>query len=428
MLANGIQSHYKRGMGLNTAGTNQEDTLRKPVVVSCDSPKVVGSGLRLTMGPVFAEIPDCSMRPTDIARLLDVSRVMVGRVLSSIGKEDPIETLMSIPGPETLRLIVRASKASGLPVQYVEPAHEAIDQFDRLIREQYGTRGAMNAALSADQEDGRERFEQSSRYQAFKGMSQILGVQSKVWLTCMMMTPSSESGGAVDVTTIHGTTGLRRLRSDTPPVHFIYGKPANTSGSRQSPERMELDLTPFFANTSAPLEVREADGQIINTFDPDVIGKDAVYDMFAGVRVPSGSNRYAAPGRKYRGTIVLPDVPVTMLVSDIILHKDLFKGITPELFVHNTMGKGGADIEDPTRAMDLIETSDSIEDLGVGIENIGVPDFPKYTQMIEYLCSLTRHSREDFRVHRLMIQYPVYGFQYAIGYRVPSTDASPAES
>lgn len=353
--------------------------------------------------------------------MLDVSRVMVGRVLSSIGKDDPVETLMSIPGPETLRLIVRAAETAGIPTQYVEPANHAIDQFDRLIREQYGTRGAMNAALSANHEDGRERFEQSSRYQAFKGMSQILGVQSKVWLTCMMMTPSiEESDGSVDVTTIHGTTGLRRLRSDTPPVHFIYGKPANYSGGRQSPQPMELDLTPFFTNTPAPIEVREADGQVINTFDPDVIGKDAVYDMFAGVRVPNGSHRYAAPGREYRGTIVLPDVPVTMLVSDVILHKDLFQGITPKLFVHNTMGKGGADIEDPSRSTDLIETSDSIEDLGEGVENIAVPDFPKYAQMIRHLCSLTGYDCEDFKVHRLMIQYPVYGFQYAIGYKVPS--------
>ncbi|MBO6513958.1 MAG: hypothetical protein JJ974_08345, partial [Phycisphaerales bacterium] len=307
-----------------------------------------------------------------------------------------------------------------IPERYVDPAIQAIDQFDRLIREQYGTRGAMNAALSADHEDGRERFEQSSRYQAFKGMSQILGVQSKVWITCMMMTPSDDSGGAVDVTTIHGTTGLRRLRSDTPPLHFIYGTPANYSGSRQSPQRMELDLTPFFTNTPAPLEVHESNGQIINTFNPDVIGKDAVYDMFAGVRVPSGSHRYAAPGRQYRGTIVLPDVPVTMLVSDVILHKDIFEGITPKLFVHNTMGKGGADIEDPNRKTDLIETSDSIDDLGDGVENIGIPDFPKYPQMIEYLCSLTGYQCEEFRVHRLMIQYPVYGFQYAIGYKVPS--------
>ncbi len=399
---------------------NQKSKRKCGVSVVIESPHRVGVGLRTTMKPILKEIPACSMRPTDISRLLDVSRVMVGRVISSIGKEDPIETLMSIPGPETLRLIVRAAESSGVPVKYVEPANEAIDQFDLLIREQFGTRGAMNAALSADQEDGRERFEQSSRYQAFKGMSQILGVQSKVWITCMMMTPSQENEGAVDVSTIHGTTGLRRLRSDTPPVHFIYGKPANYSGNRQSPQRMELDLTPFFTNTPAPLEVREAEGQIINTFDPDVIGKDAVYDMFAGVRVPSGSHKYAAPGRQYRGTIVLPDVPVTMLVSDVILHKDLFQGISPKLFVHNTMGKGGADIEDPTRMTDLVETSDSIEDLGEDFEDISIPDFPKYTRMIRHLCSMTGYSSDQFRVHRLMIQYPVYGFQYAIGYKVPA--------
>tara|TARA_R110000744_G_scaffold169441_1_gene287311 strand:- start:4379 stop:5461 length:1083 start_codon:yes stop_codon:yes gene_type:complete len=358
------------------------------------------------------------MRPTDIARLLGVSRVMVGRVLSNIAKEEYSETLIGIPGPETLRLILNAAAHAGVDRLEVESALDAVDSFDQLIRERFGTRGAMSAALSTGHTDERERFEHSSRYQAFKGMSSILGVESKVWLTSMMMTPNAESESSLDVTTIHGTTGLRQLRPNIP-VHFVYGKPPEYLTGRQMPVRIELDPDLFLSNTPAPLSVSEENGQIINTFAPEVIGKDAVYDMFAGVHVPNGSGRFAKEGRNYRGTIVTPDVPVVTLVSDVILHSDIFEGIEPELFVHNTVSKGGADIEDPKRAIDRIPMTEEIVDLGYGLENIEIPEIPKYAQMIDYMCQRCGTRPSDFRVHRLQIQYPVYGFQYAIAFRVP---------
>lgn len=385
---------------------------------SSRTPECVGNGLRATIGRVLREVPDCTMRPTDISRRLDISRVMVGRVVRAVEKEDPIETLTSIPGPETLRHIVQSAQVAGVSEEDVQAAIDAIELFDWLIRDQYGTRGAMSAALSVDHAGQRERFEQASRYQAFKGMSQVLGVESKLWLTCMMMTPSNDSEHGINISTIHGTTGLRRLRPDSR-VNFVYGTPPKYISGRQMPERMDLDLSPYFSNTPAPLDVVEENGQIINTFAPKVAGKDAIYDMFAGVHVPNGSNRFAAPGRTCRGTVVIPDVPVTALVSDVILHGDIFEGITPELLVYNTMGKGGADIEDPKRFVDRVETNEEIVELGDGFSKIEVPDVPKYEQMVRFLCEKNGYSPKDFRVHRLQIQYPVYGFQYAIVYKVP---------
>ncbi|MBO6514643.1 MAG: hypothetical protein JJ974_11825, partial [Phycisphaerales bacterium] len=72
-------------------GQNQKKKRPCEVSVVVESPHRVGVALRSTLKPVLKELPSCSMRPTDISRLLDVSRVMVGRVLSSIAKEDPIE-------------------------------------------------------------------------------------------------------------------------------------------------------------------------------------------------------------------------------------------------------------------------------------------------------------------------------------------------
>jgi hypothetical protein len=380
-------------------------------------PDALSEQLRSSLFRVLRGVPGCSMRPTDLSRSLDVSRVMVSRIISAISKENKIETLTSIPGPETLRSVVRSAQSSGVESEDIQPAMKVIDLFDDLIREQFGTRAALNAALSVEHADTRDRFEQSSRYQVFKGMSQVMGVESKIWLTCMMLTPSKTDEHLIDITTIHGTSGLRRLRPDMP-VLLSYGTPPRHQSAERKSLNLDLDLTQFFTHTPAPLTVIEESGQVVNTFAPKIEGKDAVYDMLASVHIPGGSSRVAGEGRSRRGTSVIPDVPVVTLVSDVVIHGDIFEGIDPELYVYKTMGKGGADIEDHLRDIDRVSTNDQIEDLGVGLSKLGIHDIPKYPDMVNYLCEKNGYKPDEFRTHRLQVQYPIYGFQYVIAYKV----------
>lgn len=381
-------------------------------------PEIIAEELRKALRAVFDGLSVGGSSPTEVSRALDLSRVMVSRTMGALKKSAPSELLTSIPGPETIRSIVRASQQGGVEPARISVALRAIDEFDELIRGRFGTRSALNAALSGRNEHAREKFEQSSRYEVFKGMSQIVGAQSKLWLTTMMLVPNSETPSGIDIFTIHGTSGLRRLRPESP-VRFVYGVPPEHVTLRQSPQRAEGELGSFFRYRPAPLNVHQENGQIINTFEPDVAGKAALYDMFAEVSIPNGSNRFASNGRTMRGTTVIPDIPVITLVSDVILCDDVFTGIEPELFVYNTMPRGGADIEDPKRDVDRLRTDDRIEDLGTGAENMGISEFPKYTRMVEYLCKKNGRSISNVRTHRLQVQYPVYGFQYTIAFRVP---------
>ena len=365
-------------------------------------PEVIAEEMRRALKAVFDGLSVGGSSPTEVSRALDLSRVMVSRTMGALKKPEPSEMLTSIPGPETIRSIVRASRQGGVDEAQVVVALRAIDEFDALIRGRYGTRSAFNAALSGKNEQAREKFEQSSRYEVYKGMSQIVGAQSKLWLTTMMLVPNRENPSGIDIFTIHGTSGLRRLRPESP-VRFVYGVPPEHVTLRQSPQRAEGALGSFFRYRPAPLSVHQENGQIINTFEPDIAGKSALYDMFAEVSIPNGSNRYASNGRTMRGTTVIPDIPVITLVSDVILCDDVFAGIKPELFIYNTMPRGGADIEDPKRDVDRIRTDDRIVDLGIGGANLGITEFPKYTRMIEYLCKKTGRPISSIRTHRVQV-------------------------
>ena len=394
--------------------TNTIETFRDP--------EIIAEEMRSAIQAVFDGLSVGGSSPTEVSRALDLSRVMVSRTMGALKKREPSEMLTTIPGPETIRSIVRASLQGGVDQTQINIALDAVDEFDRLIRGRYGTRSAFNAALSGANEHARERFEQSSRYQVYKGMSQIVGAQSKLWLTTMMLVPNATTPGGIDIHTIHGTSGLRRLRPESP-VRFVYGIPPSHVKLRQSPQRAQGELGSFFRYRPAPLSVHEENGQIINTFEPESAGKSAIYDMFAEVIIPNGSSRYASNGRAMRGTTVIPDIPVTTLVSDVILCDDVFEGIEPELFVYNTMPRGGADIHDPKRDVDRVRTDDQIEDLGVGPGRLEISGLPKYSRLVDYLCKKNGRDISTIRTRRLQIQYPVYGHQYTIAFRVPEQDS-----
>jgi hypothetical protein len=141
--------------------------------------------------------------------------------------------------------------------------------------------------------------------------------------------------------------------------------------------------------------------------------------MLTEVYSKGGSNRFATEGRTRRGTSVIPDVPVMTLVSDILLHSDIFEDIVPDVFVYNTVSRGGADVEDPTRDSDRIQTHDEVTLLEPGLENLAIDEVPRYAEMVKYLCESNGYQPEEFRVHRLRVQYPIFGFQYVIAYKVP---------
>ncbi len=379
----------------------------------------VAADLRNSMRALFDGLPGSPSRPTEISRLIGVSRVMVSRTASSIKKETPIETLTSIPGPESLRSMVTGALELGVPKETSQIALEAIDGFDRLIRQHFGTRSALNAALSTQNAEALERFEQASRYEVFKGMGKVLGVEAETWLNSMTLVPNADDPASVDVTSVHGMVGLHRLRPDMP-IHLSFGLPPMLATEAQETNHIELDLSPYYQNKPTPIESNHLNGQLIHSLAAMDTDKSAKYDMLAVSHSPKMSYRYATETRTKRGVCVIPDIPVGNLVADVLLHGDLFDGIEPDFYVYNMNARGGARPDDRSRDIDLIpsQATRAIRKLGTGLDALTLSEIPTYQSMIKQVHAQLGYDTEEFRHYRLQIPYPVTGFQYVIAFEV----------
>ena len=393
-----------------------------PASTSPSEPKAIaqfGEDLRGAMDTLIEAIPGVERRPSSLARSLGVNRVILSKLLNALKRPDPLEVLQQVPGPDSLRSIVEAAGlVYDVPPTAIDGAHTSIESFASLIRDHFGTRGALDAAISDENEALRKRYEESARYEVYNGMRHVLGVEGETWLTSMIFTPNPEDDDFLTVTAVHGVLGMRCLRPDTP-VRFTFGPPYKAPGEERNPLASRIALREYYANEPAPLVTELHNGQLVHRLAPGDIGKDAVADMIAVSHDPRGSRRYAAPDRALGGVALFLDVPVKTLHCDALVHESAFPGATPRLIVYNPGARGPANPNDPSRDLDRIDAREPVEALAYDPERLEAPGAPNYAPMLRRVFAEIGEDPEAYRVFRVRVAYPVQSFQYVLAFDAP---------
>ena len=254
----------------------------------------------------------------------------------------------------------------------------------------------------------------------------MLGVQSKIWVSCVVFSPCKADDSKLGRAHVSGAGGLRRLRSDMPVRLAIGGAPhprrsfklKNVEISSPTHNHIDIDLEPYFENPRAKTEIIDEQDRVIQIFSPPVQDKDSMYDLFSALHIPEATSKQGWPKLKRRGIASVPDVPSSILNIDIVLHKDVFVGVKLEPFVYNVGVYGPASFREGNWEVNRVETNDQIAELGFGLENIGIDEVPGYRKMIRRVCEVAGYDPDHYRTYRWRIQYPVFGFQYMLAFPV----------
>lgn len=389
---------------------------------SADEVREVGRVLRAAMRELIEVIPEGPHSPSRVARQLGMNRVIASKLLNALAREDINETIQQIPGPESLRGMTKAAAELGVPSAATEQANRAIDSFARLIRDDFGTRGALHAAISPQGAQVRQKVELASRYQIFQGIRELLGVEADVCLTSMIFAPSPDDPEAVSNTSIHGVIGMRRLRPDIN-LHLNFGPPRRAADDKRQLLRAPVDLSDLYTHDPAPTETRNSGGQLVHRLLQENVGKHASMDMLLVAQDTRGSRRYASPERPKGGGVTFADPPSRMMIFDVLLHDDVFPGAAPELFVYNPGAQGPANPVDPSRDVDRVAVPESVEVLEKQSGRFEVPEIPRYGEMIERVCGAYSLHPGSLRLFRLRMAYPVHCFQFVMAFAAPQRPA-----
>lgn len=364
--------------------------------------------------------------PVELAKNLGIDKVLASRALKAARNRDPMAVVFLAPGPDPLRRMLKAASRRGVKAALIDSAEQAVDQFDRLIKQHAGDRSALDAIISSWLPEARAEFELRRKQTAFKAISQLRGAVADVSMATVMLHPSDD-GEHLDVVWVSGLLGLHRLRPGAA-VKFATRRldggdaprrPTSLDGhSVDDLEGVRLD---HYCTTPPPrLDIVRAGEVVHYTLAGEAFGPRSAVDLVFAEVNRSEMKRFVAPGSKRKGYVFAEvSTPVRTLHFDVLVHADVYPARDPELFIYDTALDGVANINDAGRDIDRMDMLESIQSLGVGPSRWRSADVPTYAELVREVCVKLNWNAQAFRGYRCRIDYPIYGSQVAMAFEPP---------
>lgn len=377
----------------------------------------VGNSLARSFRSVLDGLPGAPHRPLDLARSFSLNKDVSSRLLKATSSLDPIAVTHLIPGPDPLRKLLRAAAKRKVNAVLIAQAEAAVREFERLIDEMAGDRSGLDAIISAWMPEVREKLELLSKQAVFKGMSHIRGVASEVGIVTQVLHPSAQPN-RIDLAFASSSVGLRRLRPGARIACTIAHDPAHQQLLTLNGEPVEhgdgVVLEQFCSAPAPSFEVRREDTQTHYILTGDGVGlQQAINVTLAHVK------RECLVRDRSASFFMTNDTPTRRTILDVLVHESLYAGVDPVPAVYDTTVRGVARYGDRNRELDLLDVQASIEPLGRGIAGCRVAEAPSYVEMLTHLCQKLDWKALEFRGYRCAIDYPVYGSELCMVFRLP---------
>jgi hypothetical protein len=394
-----------------------------------DSAAVVGEGLSqvgedlvASFSDVLAALPTAGSGPMVLARRTGIDKVLASRVLRAVQARDPLSALHGMPGPAPLRRALKAFARQGVDGERVRRAAGAIDRFESLLSRQAGGRGSLDTLLSAWVPEARQEFELRRKQSAFRAISQLKGVETRLLVGTVLLHPSVD-GSHLDVVWLTALHGLHRLRPGAL-VRLATRRMAQGQEARHprgldgreiadGSDPFEGPLVGEFCSTPRPVVAATRTGDVVHyTLADDRFGAASAVDLVLGeANFAEMERRPAAGSGRVPWFFAEVSTPAKVLQFDALVHQDVYAGVSPHLRVYETAFEGVASPNNPARDVDVLDMAESIEDMGAVLGRWRSRDLARYTELIAHATATLGWDASKFRGWRARIEYPIFGTQ-----------------
>jgi hypothetical protein len=392
----------------------------------------VGTQLRGALQGALESMPNGFQRPQEMAKTLRLNKNLTSRVCAAIRSQDPLATMSLVPGPVPLRQLLRAASANGADKSRVTIAHEAIEQFEAVIRDEFDDRAGLDAVLGTMVPETRRRHELAAKQAVFRGMEAIKGVSTDVAAVTFLAHPSAADPERADAVMVGGLFGLRRIRPGSS-IQFT-AQQSQTLG----PDSTRLPLPgggtdggPLLREFCRPenLDVsRTTRGQYVR-FDVGGtrIGRSSAMDIVLSEYYPRIYSRFEPKPGRIRHFSATVEQPSKLFIFDVLVHESLWPGAAFEIHAFDTTVRGMADPNDHEQVQNEIRLVENVQTIGTGINGLRSSKLPGYVELLTHVAGRMSWNADKFRAFRCQISYPVYGSQICLFYRSGAPVARPNE-
>ncbi|MFK7960323.1 MAG: hypothetical protein AB8G96_07330 [Phycisphaerales bacterium] len=364
---------------------------------------------------LYADVGADPATPQTVSRSLGINRNLAWKLSRVIVAEEPLDSIEHLPRPAAVEILLEAFERAGAASSVRARLRAAVSDFDAVIDDAIGDRSLLELIVGPMLPPHRQaERDQAARKLAFRGNSAIWGIQAAVRLSSMFMAPNPEDPDMVDVATVGGLIGYRRLRSGVSwPLLRVHGY----EGDGSSIDAVNLPLDPAIAPGDPPLMPAfcTADQPAIITraipggqqFDlgPGPLGNRGLTTSIFGVRTPRFASCWGDEANAYGEQLMSWSTPVEHAVVDLIVHRDLPFDLPPTLRVAGRMTPGQAD---PVTARETaaLPLAEAVRPLGSGPARFVTPLVPDYPAMTDAVFTTMQWDPEAFAAWRVTVAFP----------------------
>lgn len=382
--------------------------------------------LRTALSEVVASVPGRVSKPTDLQRALRVDLNVCCKVLKTISTPGVLPVGLHLPGIIALRSFLKAARKAGVGEAAVDAAMRATDAFNDLVNTHADDRTTFDSMISSlVVSDDAANITFQHRRATARGQAHLFGMQARAQFKCLLVQPSAQDPGLLDLANLTGFVSLRLWRPTQTPIVLTPAYTTNDDGTTtRSVRREPLDpsadhaagatLLPQFCEGPAVQlrEVPTTPGRVLGELVGVGIGNKAAVTCVEGHLNRSAVPRYKDPGNKIGGHLAEIRVPCDTLFLDLLVREDTFGPLRPTV---NMCADHLAELRAPgTSAWQRLEPYESVEYLGKGTSVLYAPEYPRYPELGRYAFERLGWDAERFDVYRCRMEYPVLPSTVAI--------------
>lgn len=380
---------------------------------------------------LVGELSERSIGPMDLAAILDTSAATAGKLLRAISRSNSIAVVQGLPGPVPLRQLVERAAERGAKAATTRLALQEVSTYADLVRHA-GDIKSFESMLSAWLPEERRVFETARRQSIFRAFSEIDGASCRLQTSTIVLTPGADAQD-IDLVGVTGLFGVHRMRPDAQvalatmrlpgdaDVDSLADRaPTNLDGVPLGSGSTSGRLDEFCMAQPAPLVPKQFGEFVQYTLGPTDIGPAAEFDLLmAELNCGAGKLRAVEPGWSSPYFSTLPQFPARVLVFDVIVHRSIYDVCRVEFESYVPGGRGLANPHDEARVMDRRECSEPVTEIGYGLRDLRLVEYPKYSALVRHILEKLGRESSEFRAFRLKVQYPLPTQQLTLVFRGP---------
>ena len=376
--------------------------------------------LRRLLDAVINLLPGPISRASELQHALEVDKALAWRVFNAVECPDAFTAARYLPRSAGIRSFLMAARKKGVDPAALEQVSVAVEALDRVVKSHAGDRKRFDMLLASHSVEGKREADLAHRRTAFEGNTYIWGASSDVQLRSAFLAPSAKDGFA-DMANLRGLLGLEFLRPAMSwPVGITWPRQDDMRTSREASIEPLFDMgdaseevaSLFFSDPSLRVESRNSDeGGLQYMVSTGEVGATGAISCVTGDVVRPVGALTAEEGSREGGAMATISCPVRLLILDVLVHRSLFPGVTPEVVVRSNIGLG----EGQQHPLPVSETPTF---MGPADGIIRTAEVPRYDEMRGYVFERVGWDPAEFDVYRLRVEYPILSTALALSFKL----------